>query len=41
LHKDVVDADKIEAKYEDGVLHLVIPKKETAKQKPPKTIEIH
>ncbi|MFL5809147.1 MAG: Hsp20/alpha crystallin family protein, partial [Flavisolibacter sp.] len=27
LQKDVVDADKIEAKYENGVLHLVIPKK--------------
>src|SRR3982750_278969 len=36
LQKDVVDADKIEAKYENGVLHLVIPKKEEAKQKPPK-----
>jgi HSP20 family protein len=40
LQKDVVDADKIEAKYENGVLHLVIPKKEDAKQKPPKMIEI-
>jgi HSP20 family protein len=33
LHKDVVDADRIEAKYENGVLHLVIPKKEEVKQK--------
>jgi HSP20 family protein len=41
LPKDVVDADKIEAKYENGLLHLVIPKKEEAKQKPPRQIEIH
>jgi HSP20 family protein len=41
LPKDVVDADKIEAKYENGLLHLVIPKKEETKQKPPKQIQIH
>jgi HSP20 family protein len=41
LPKNVVDADKIEAKYENGLLHLVIPKKEEAKQKPPKQIQIH
>ncbi|TKK65539.1 Hsp20/alpha crystallin family protein [Ilyomonas limi] len=40
LQKDVVDADKIQARYEDGVLHLMIPKKEEAKQKPPRMIEI-
>ena len=40
LSKDVVDADKIEAKYENGVLHLVIPKKEEARQKPPRMIQI-
>ena len=40
LHKDVVDLDKIEAKYENGLLHLMIPKKEEAKQKPPKRIMI-
>jgi HSP20 family protein len=40
LHKDVVDADKIEARYENGVLYLLIPKKEEAKQKPPKMIQI-
>jgi HSP20 family protein len=40
LPKEVVDADKIEAKYENGVLRLVIPKKEEAKPKPPKTIQI-
>ncbi len=41
LPKDVVDEDKIEAKYENGLLHLVIPKKEEAKQKPPRQIQIH
>lgn len=40
LPKDVVDAEKIEAKYENGVLNLVIPKKEEAKQKPPRLIKI-
>ena len=40
LPKEVVDADKIEAKYENGVLRLVIPKNEKAKPKPPKTIQI-
>ncbi len=40
LPKDVVDADKINAKYEDDVLRLLIPKKEEAKQKPPRLIQI-
>ena len=40
LPKEVVDADKIMAKYEDGVLHLMIPKKEEAKQKQPRMIQI-
>ena len=40
LPKDVVDSDKIEARYENGLLHLVIPKKEEAKQKPPRMIQI-
>ncbi|HLP39811.1 Hsp20/alpha crystallin family protein [Lacibacter sp.] len=40
LQKDVVDIDKIEAKYENGLLHLLIPKKEEAKQKPPRLIQI-
>ena len=40
LPKEVVDADKINAKYEDGVLRLLIPKKEEAKQKPSKLIQI-
>ena len=36
----VVDAEHIEAKYENGLLHLVIPKKEEAKQRPPRMIRI-
>ncbi len=40
LQKEVVDTEKIEARYEDGVLHLSIPKKEQAKQKAPRMIEI-
>jgi HSP20 family protein len=40
LPKDVVDSDKIEARYENGLLHLVIPKKEEAKQRPPRMIQI-
>ena len=40
LQRDVVDTEKIEAKYQDGVLHLIIPKLEHAKQKQPKQIEI-
>jgi HSP20 family protein len=40
LPKDVVDADKIEARYENGMFHLVIPKKEEVKQRPPRTIQI-
>ncbi|GIU74482.1 MAG: heat-shock protein Hsp20 [Bryobacteraceae bacterium] len=34
---DTVDTDKIEATYEDGVLKVVLPKKEVAK---PKTVKI-
>ena len=40
LPKNVVDVDQIYAKYENGVLHLLIPKREEAKQKPPRMIEI-
>ncbi len=40
LQKDVVDTEKIQATYENGVLHLVIPKKEEAKQKGLRRIEI-
>ncbi|MDB5200331.1 MAG: heat-shock protein [Chitinophagaceae bacterium] len=40
LPKDVVDADKIKAKYENGLLQLEIPKREEAKQKPARLIDI-
>lgn len=40
LPKEEVDADKIKAKYEDGILNLLIPKKEEAKQKQPKLIQV-
>ena len=34
------DADQIQANYEDGVLKINIPKREEAKVKPPRQIEI-
>lgn len=40
LQKDVMDTERIQARYEDGVLHLLIPKMEHAKQKQPRLIEI-
>lgn len=40
LPKEVVDIDKIKAKYENGMLYLQIPKLEKAKQKAPRTIQI-
>lgn len=41
LPRDVVDVEKIEARYENGMLRLVIPKKEEAKQRPPRQIQVH
>ncbi len=40
LPKDVVDSEKIQAKYKDGILKLQIPKRETAKQKPARLINV-
>ena len=40
LPVNVVDAEHIEANYENGLLHLSIPKKEEAKQRPPRQINI-
>lgn len=37
---DSADSDKIGAKYEKGILYVSIPKKEEAKPKPARTIEI-
>jgi HSP20 family protein len=35
-----VDADKIQAAYTDGILKIDLPKREEAKVKPPRQIEI-
>ena len=40
LSKEAVDADNIQAKYENGVLRLQIPKREEVKQKPSRLINI-
>ncbi|MGB4205149.1 MAG: Hsp20/alpha crystallin family protein [Bacteroidales bacterium] len=37
---NTVDAEKISAVYKDGVLNVIIPKKEDAKEKPARTIKI-
>lgn len=37
---ETVNEDKINAKYADGILSIHLPKKEEAKQKPPRTIDI-
>jgi HSP20 family protein len=41
LPKDVVKAEEIVAKYDNGLLLLTIPKQEYAKQKGPRLIEIN
>jgi len=40
LPKNQVNGDKIAAKYKDGVLYLNVPKREEAKEKPARMIEI-
>ena len=37
---DKIETDKIEAEYNNGILKLVLPKKEEAKPKAPATIDI-
>jgi len=37
---DSAEVEKINAKYHDGILNMVIPKKEEAKRKPIKSIKI-
>ncbi|UZD23094.1 Hsp20/alpha crystallin family protein [Algoriphagus halophytocola] len=37
---NTVESEKIEATYVDGILKLIIPKREEARQKPVRTIEI-
>lgn len=38
--EDMVNADKISAKYEDGILHVMLPKREEVKPKPAREIKI-
>jgi HSP20 family protein len=40
LPEHLVDGEKISAKYADGILRIIVPKKEEAKPKPPRTIKI-
>jgi HSP20 family protein len=40
LPKSVIDEGKIKATYQDGVLRVMIPKREEAKTLPPRTIAI-
>ncbi|MGF1637688.1 MAG: Hsp20/alpha crystallin family protein [Cyclobacteriaceae bacterium] len=40
LPEEVIEVDKVNARYENGVLSLDLPKKEAAKPKPVKTIKI-
>jgi HSP20 family protein len=40
LPENTVDGDKIEARYEAGILHLALPKREEVKPKPARLIDI-
>ena len=40
LPSDVVQSDRIEAEYKDGILHIVVPKNEKAKPQPAKSITV-
>ncbi len=40
LPENVVNGDMVEADYTNGVLHILLPKKEEVKPKPAKTIQI-
>ena len=40
LPENLVDPDKISAKYNEGILHIRLPKKEEVKPKPAKVIKI-
>ncbi len=40
VSEDIVDAERIGAIYENGILHLTLPKREEVKPKPVKQIEI-
>ncbi|MBN1132079.1 MAG: Hsp20/alpha crystallin family protein [Bacteroidales bacterium] len=38
--ENVIDIDKLSAKYEDGILHIALPKREEVKPKPAREIAI-
>lgn len=40
IPENMVDADKINAKYSDGILHLSLPRRDEVKPKPSKEIKI-
>ncbi|WP_460545066.1 Hsp20/alpha crystallin family protein [Echinicola sediminis] len=40
LPQDMVIGDKIEAKYDNGILYISIPKSERAKVKPARRIDV-
>jgi len=40
IPENIINADKISAKYEDGILHVTLPKREEVKPKPAKEIKI-
>jgi HSP20 family protein len=40
LNHQIVDASQIEAKHENGILTISIPKREEAQEKPPREIQI-
>ena len=40
LPENKVDGDKVKAAYVDGVLHITLPKREEAKPRPVRTIQI-
>jgi len=40
IPRETVDGDKISAKYNDGILMIILPKKEEVKPKPAKRIDI-
>ena len=38
---NTIEHDRIDAKYQDGILHIIIPKKEEAKKKPAREISVN
>ena len=40
LPESLVQGDKISARYDDGILHITVPKTEEAKVKPGRQIQI-